>query len=309
MNWKIKNAMFYLFEGVPFGDKLYYLMQKYITKSVWVDDSHFRCYFETKVKNHLEVIRKYGNRRIDESVFFEFGAGWDMLAPIGFGIGGGQRYIAVDLNDYAHPELVKNTMELYSRNRDFIEKYYDSDVFSTQYARIDDIDGTLELIKELFHIEYYAPMDAGNTPFNSASIDYVISNVSLEHIPYEDVRRIFKECYRLLKADGILSVTVDYSDHWQHTDNRISVFNYMKYSEKRWKKYNPSIHYQNRLRQSDYLRLLKESGFEIIQQIPSYREDEREILKGIEIDEYFKKYSFEELLLRDEHFIAKKCKG
>ena len=88
MHWKTKNALFHLFESIPFGDKAYYLMQKYITKSVWVDDAHFKSYFDTKVKRHLDAIQEFGSSKIADSTFFEFGAGWDMLAPIGFGMGG-----------------------------------------------------------------------------------------------------------------------------------------------------------------------------------------------------------------------------
>lgn len=44
MNWKMKNVMFHVFGILPLGDRAYYLLQKYITKSVWVDDAHFKNY-------------------------------------------------------------------------------------------------------------------------------------------------------------------------------------------------------------------------------------------------------------------------
>lgn len=307
MNWKMKNAMFFILETIPFGERVYYLFQKYITGSVWVDDAHFKSYFETKVKIHLETIEEFGKSKIHDSTFFEFGAGWDMLAAIGLARGG--TYIAVDLNNYAHPELVRNTIDLYKRNASFLSLFYDRnelDEDGTKFVQLSfhSSKKLKEDLKRVFNIDYYAPMDAGNTPFHTHSVDYVISNVSLEHIPYKDIDRIFHECHRLLKDDGLLSVTVDYTDHWQHTDPSISVFNYMQYSEKEWKKYNPSMHYQNRLQHSDYVKLLEKNGFAVIKTSVSVRDEERKILEAMAVSDRFDNYSIDELLLRSEHFVA-----
>ena len=308
MNWKVKNTLFHLFEVLPGGEKLYYILQKYVTKSVWVDDTQFKHYYDSKVLKHLEVIDKYGEEDISTASFFEFGAGWDMLAPIGFALEGAKRYVAVDLNCYMRPELVKNTVDLYLRNKEFVincrpisssmqRKMEMMETFSFSSSRIkDDL--------ESLGIEYYAPLDAGNTPFTSDCMDYVISNVSLEHIPYEEINKIFQECYRLMKSGGVISATVDYSDHWQHTDSNISIFNYLRYSDSEWEKYNPKMHYQNRLRRRNYVELLERNGFKVLEIVPY--EGDRQLLDDIEIDERFKKYDFEELRLIGDHFIARK---
>lgn len=305
MNWKVKNRLFFILQNIPYGKFVYYMLQKHLTKSVWLDDKMFIDYYASKVSRHVKSIAEFGDCPINEATFFEFGAGWDMLAPIGFALNDAKRYIAVDLNSYAHPELVKNTLDLYKRNcviDDLKNKYRIDSILS---RKIDTLDKLLYLLKEIFSIEYYAPMDAANTQFKPKCIDYVISNVSLEHIPYKDIERIFKECYRLLKDDGLLSVTIDYTDHYSHTDPNISVFNYMKYSDEQWKAYNPYLHYQNRLKQSDYIALFEKSGFQIIS-IKSKSSSGDFDLSNMTIDERFMKYSHEELLILEDHFLVKK---
>lgn len=313
MNWKVKNAIFCISNMLPNYEWLYYLFQKNITKSVWRSEEELKKAFARKVGDHIPIIRKYGLVSMEDAIFFEFGAGWDMLAPLGFAlIGGVKRYFAVDLNRYIRPELVIEMIGFYG-------KYVDEFMLETgakRHFNIDEVKGKVSMeasgnnllqVLQNIGIEYYAPMDAGNTSFKPDTIDYVISNVSLEHIPKEDIDRIFRECFRILKSGGVISVTVDYTDHWSHTDHSICVYNYLKYGEKEWKKYNPPNHYQNRLRNFDYLELLKSNGFEILECIRGENEpSDIEDFKKIKISDIFNKYSIEELLTRREHFIARK---
>lgn len=229
-----------------------------------------------------------------------------MRTPIGFAIHGKgiKRYIAVDLNRYVHPELLKNTICLYNKNKEIINSEYGHGAID-KIIDIQDED-PLELLRSRYNIEYYAPMDAGSTPFEDGSVDYVISNVSLEHIPREDIDRIFRECYRLLSSGGLMSLSIDYTDYYAHSDSTISVFNYMKYSEDEWEKYNTPTYYQNRLQNSDYKKLLEQNDFEIIDNIKITNESDVRILKTIQIFDCFKKYDEDDLLIRGGLFIARK---
>ena len=109
-------------------------------------------------------------------------------------------------------------------------------------------------------------MDAAKTVFEDGSIDACISTNTLEHIPENSIRLIFKELQRVLKANGVVSARIDYSDHYAHTDSSISLLNYLQYSDAEWKKFNHNSHYQNRLRHYDYVELFKSCGFEIVEQ-------------------------------------------
>jgi hypothetical protein len=64
-----------------------------------------------------------------------------------------------------------------------------------------------------------------------------------------------RECHRLCHSGSVLSLKIDYSDHYANADLTISKYNFLRYSAAEWRKYNPSLHYQNRLRHCDYRKI------------------------------------------------------
>lgn len=114
------------------------------------------------------------------------------------------------------------------------------------------------------NIEYVAPADAAATSIESDSVDLVYSNTVLEHVPLEEIRRLFCEAHRVLRPGGFMLHLIDPSDHFAHSDGSISGINFLQFSEMEFRKYNTCFLYQNRLRASAYRRLVLESGFEIV---------------------------------------------
>ena len=53
-------------------------------------------------------------------------------------------------------------------------------------------------------------------------------------------------------------------DHYSFFDPGISAFNFLKFSEPTWSLINSSVHYQNRLRASDFRRLHEDAGFRLL---------------------------------------------
>ena len=115
---------------------------------------------------------------------------------------------------------------------------------------------------EKYKIFYNAPADVSKTNFKNNSLDACISTDTLEHIPKNNLKNILLEIRRILKKGG--SMIIDYSDHYSHTDKNIHPLNFLKFKENEWnKKYNHQCHFQNRLRHSDYKKLLTDIGFNI----------------------------------------------
>jgi hypothetical protein len=78
------------------------------------------------------------------------------------------------------------------------------------------------------------------------------------------IKSIFIELRRVLKDTGIVSIVIDYSDHYAHTDSKITLLNFLNFSETEWEKYNHDCHYQNRLRHYQFKQLFNDCGFEVI---------------------------------------------
>jgi len=122
-----------------------------------------------------------------------------------------------------------------------------------------------------------------------------------------DIPLIFRECSRLLKKCGLMSFIIDYQDHYSYADNRISVYNFLKYSDSTWRWFNPSLHYQNRLRHPDYIRLLQETGFEVVEEKVLPPSDKDLMYLGrAEISARFREtYDLTELGVRRSHIVAR----
>ena len=48
----------------------------------------------------------------------------------------------------------------------------------------------------------------------------------------------------MLRPQGLIRHVIDYSDHYAHADANINEFNYLRFDERQWKKFNPGIHFQ-----------------------------------------------------------------
>ena len=301
INWRYKALLQLAFSNVPFGERLNYLFQRYVTKSLPTTDSEFASIVSI-AKEHIDVMRQYYCRPLREATFYEYGAGWDLIVPLAFYAFGVQHQILVDIRPLLRIDLVNDTIDKYQRlapevpllrkpNRYFDGRQYDFPV----------------LLKEYYGIEYRAPCDARHTGLKSGSIDCITSTNTLEHIPLQDIRMILEECHRLLRNDGLMSFLIDYQDHYSYFDNRISVYNFMQYSDKAWTLFSPPLHYQNRLRHRDYLDLFHGAGFEVVEE---RRKDgtlaDLKTLELVPIDKRFRAYTLPELAVRNALVVVRK---
>lgn len=236
--WKIKSNMFRLIDSLK-ATKVLYFIQKNITKSSYIKELKI----EENWLKHKKALQKYGCT----GLVFEFGGGKSLAQNI-FLSSIVDSQIVVDLNPMLDIDLInKSKNSLLPK----IKLKSDIDIFS-----LDDL--------KKYGIQYLSPYDASKTHLRPNSLDACVSTNTLEHIPIESIKSIFKELNRVLKNSGIVSSVIDYSDHYAYTDSSISLLNYLKYSENEWEKFNHKCHYQNRLRHYEYKQIFEECGFEVI---------------------------------------------
>lgn len=285
MNWKHKACLQYLFSAIPYGEKANYIFQRYITKSLQTKQSKVNANAE-RSKKHILALQKHLTRPIEECIFYEFGVGWDLIGPLTFYSMGVEKQIIIDIQRLSRPELVQES--------------------------IDKMKNVPELMRYPISlnqcgIQYIAPCDARNTGLETESIECITTYNVFEHIPPDDIKLILAECRRILNNDGLMSFKIDYQDHYYDFDKKISVYNFLQYSDSQWKKYNPDLHYQNRLRHKEYLKMFDEAGFEILEE---YRTDgteqDLEVISNLPIDSKFKNFDIEELAVRESRLILRK---
>lgn len=299
MNWKAKAYLQKFLGWLPSGNKINYLFQKYVTKNLPVSDNIF---FEKIVlaKYHYDNFIKYfkcdtEKKYLDKSIFYEFGAGWDLIIPITFYAMGINHQVLIDINKKLKYKLINNTLERFRTKTEKIIQI----IGDYKNSLPDFYINNLENLKELTGVEYFAPMDASNTEFEDNTFDFISNTSTFEHIPVEYIHPIILECKRIMKPGAVMSCIIDLQDHYSYFDSEISVYNFLVYSESEWKKYNHPIQFQNRLRASDYIDYFQQTGLEILEIQKVMPDDsESKILGNLKLDGKFSGYDFDDLSVK-----------
>jgi hypothetical protein len=261
MNWRLKCFAHHL---IPYAPRFFHRsLQKRITGRYFfpVTDENLEAY-----RYHVSNFSKLAK----PANAMEFGAGSNLLTALLLSAAGAQEVLAYDLSRIATVEQVNHVIrQLHGR-------------VPGEWREIGDLDADLF---NLYRIRYLAPADARNTGLKAGSIDFFCSTSTLEHIPSADIESILTECRRLGSAQATFSFIIDYHDHYCSADKSITRVNFYKYSDSLWRFFNPSGHFQNRLRHSDYERIFERSKLLLT--------DNRRVAPHIEIDRTILDQKFE----------------
>jgi SAM-dependent methyltransferase len=286
VRWLGKAALQKAMSALPKAESVNYLFQRHVSRSLPASEAGFRRKFDRAV-SHLDSYAAHGpGRAVNEAVFYEFGAGWDLTVPLSYWALGVDRQVLVDIHSNLRLELVNKA----------VERLKDSgDERLIRRPGAADISSAAEL-EERFGIAYVAPRDARATGFETASVDFVSSTNTLEHIPAKDLGPILAECRRLLRPDGVMSSRIDLRDHYSYFDGSLSPYNFLRYSDRAWRAFNSRLLYQNRLRRPDYVGAFADAGLEIVEEVPSSGDEPAlALLRELELAPRFRGYPFEEL--------------
>ncbi len=291
--WQIKSFAQKLLSPLPFGENLNFFLQKHVTRNIHSSEGSVKEAFEN-ARLHLDAIRRHVSQSLSESLFYEFGAGWNLVGPIAFWCLGVKRQICIDLLRHVRWNLVNDSIELLrSANIPGAVRIPERSVNS------------LEDLFRYYAIEYKAPCDARRTGLPARSINVVTSTYTLEHIPPNDLLLILQECSRILVDGGVMSHLIDYQDHYSYFDPSITRYNFLRYDARAWRWFNSSLHFQSRLRHKDYLQLLGNAGFNCVQDCPRLNPQNFYELRSVPIAEEFRHtYSEEELAVWSAHIVS-----
>lgn len=299
MNFKYKCLIQSVFSVLPKGELLNYIFQKKISKTLPPNDDVFIEKVETAYSHYINF-KKYNELINTHGKYYEFGAGWTLTIPLTMTLLGFEVY-CIDIRKLIIPQLINDSLNKFCLNKNRLPFIFEKNVTPVNNNEI------LKELNKQYKLNYIAPKDARETGFKKNSFDFISSSATLEHIPKNDILSILKECYRILSPGGVLSMTIDYKDHWAYFDKEVSIYNFLKYSDKQWKKYNPSLHYQNRLRHSDYLELISQTEFKILKVLPQLPINKEKIeLETLSLSNKFKKYNIDDLAIKGSEIVLVK---
>ncbi len=304
----IKAAIQKTISIIPYSEKTNYFFRRNIARSLPVNKDTFFRMIDIGMRHYNKYIKYCESNELSKVYFYEFGAGWDIIIPLLFFSLGIKKQTLVDIRQNLNDKLINNTLEKYLNYKIELENMLGRSIEDEHYSvKIKSVND----IRERFGITYLAPCDARNTGLASESIDFISSTSTFEHIPEQDIIKILRECYRILKPNGIISSLIDMKDHYSYFDKTISNYNYLKYSDERWPLFNSPLSFQNRARYPDYIDMIGEAGFEVIeQQVERPDNIDVDILSHIALaDKYRSKYDFEDLGVKSLWIVLKKVRS
>ncbi len=289
---------------VPLQQEAQHLFQKYITRSLKPGD-RTRQRMTTEWKHLHPLVDQ--NISLNNLQCLQFGAGYDLLGPIAFYMFGIDNQTVLDLRSLIRFEVVNNLVRALHEWRHDLEEQFQHpmrDPGSTEVRNTNDL-------LERFGIDYRAPSDARDTQLPEGSFDFISTTSTLEHIPDQDLKLVLKEAYRLLRPGAYSSHIWDMTDHYQHKINSVSQFHFLHFQSGVWDRFlNCRYIYQNRMRNPEYLAILKDVGYEIVEEENQLAgAEEIEKLKRLRIAENFSHLPLDVLSIRNTRALVRKPGG
>jgi len=297
--WKLKAGLQRAFSVLPAGDRVNYLFQKHVTRTYPMSDEHLREAVTIGL-DHVRGLNDTFGRGLTKARFFEFGAGWDLHMPLVLWALGIEHQVVVDIRPLARADLVADVVRRLA-GRAQVGAF----VRLPPTPPAGDFD--LRAYLQSLGIDYRAPSDARATGLRPGSIDVVTSTNTMEHIPQAELPAILAELCRILADDGLMSFRIDYQDHYAYFDRSISVYNFLTLNDRSWRRWNPSLHFQNRMRHREHLAVLDEAGFAVLaDELRAGDASDLDILRKLPLAPQFTTVPLEELAVRSARLVLAK---
>jgi hypothetical protein len=267
-HWLIKSATHRVISWLPRRQFWNGLLQSYITKSTELTPK----VFEDKVREcqrHLEAMA-LGEARRQQTGFtvLELGTGWLPIITVGLHLCGAREIWSVDIDPLLRKDRVRQLVELFRDYGQSGKLHSLLPAVSSErlhgLASLIPFTGLEEPAAFLGRLNIHILIqDARHLPLPEHSIDFFESSGVLEYIPPPVLHGIFREFHRLASPGAAMSHRLNLVDQFSYFDSSLTPFNFLKYSAAQWRWLNSPLIWQNRLRISDYRRLLDETGFEL----------------------------------------------
>jgi hypothetical protein len=268
VRWLAKSALQNAISVLPGGVAVNGLLQRFGTGSVVMTPERVVARLVRVGGRHVEHQRRFGEQPLERSTVVEVGTGFVPLLPVGLFLAGAA---AVHTYDVARLSNTARTLDLLHQ----IVASADSGALEREcpwtlpdrLARLREIAADpptgLDPLLAAMSITYHVG-DATRSGLDARSVELFVTNNVFEHVPAGVISALLSEAHRTGVPGALLSHHIDLRDHYAKFDRSVSVYNSLRYSSRQWRYLNSRMEPQNRLRHSDYLRLVDEAGFDLL---------------------------------------------
>jgi hypothetical protein len=298
-HWLIKSTIHRVISWLPNSGAWNELFQKYVTRSIVLTPEQFTGKLG-EARRYLEHQRQFTASTKTEFTVLEVGTGWHPTIPLALYLCGAGDIWTFDIDSHLSrsrltqlldlfmaadtqgrlvrllPRLIKSRMEHLRAWRSFAAR-----------------EGPEAWLKRLqIHA---AVCDARNTGLKPGSVDFIFSSGVLEYIPPAILRDLMREFRRVASSRAVMVHRLNLVDQFAYFDKSLSPFHHLKYTEEQHRRWSSPLIWQNRLRVSDYRRLLAETGFTL--KAEDSTSGAKVDLDRVEVSLEFLRYTTEDVLV------------
>ena len=297
-HWILKAAVQRSIALLPRSQSWNYLLQKYVTRSIELDEGRLRTYLQLYARRHIE--NWFFSHLKSDFTVMELGTGWYPVIPIAFYLCGASKIWTIDKQPLLRPANVRRAVQL------FVDLAQRQELMALLPRVQADRLAALLSLNNNGHVVPYSEMlarlnihvlvlDARRTGLEQGSVDFFFSNAVLSEIPEHILLAIFAEFRRVASSEATMSHYVSLVDPYVSFDDAVTPFHFLQYADRTWRLLNNSLHYHNRLRIPDYRRIHGSAGFRIL--LEDNERGSPEDLEKVRLAKEFQRYSRDELLV------------
>jgi hypothetical protein len=257
-SWLIKAAVQGTASLLPRAEQLS-LAVKRATRTLKLDEATVLTKFR-RCRQHLDQWAEHRGGDADDLSVLELGTGWFPITPIGFALCGARKVWTLDQVSHLSSLQVRDTLSIFQK---LAREGRLEGASAARVERLASSSGGVDALLDAVGVERIVG-DARTHDLGGRKVDFIISNNTLEHIPYDVIRDIFAQFRKIGSERVLMSHWIDMSDHYMNFDASIGPYNFLRFSPRVWRLFNNDLQYQNRLRVPDFRELHEASGWKLL---------------------------------------------
>ena len=282
------------------------LLQKHATGSLVLTDDFFveRLGVASKHLDHYEL---YAGRKDRPPSVLEIGTGWFPVVPIALWLCGCDRVRTFDITRHLSPARLATTLAAFSAaaEHDALREHLPR-LRPERLAELRQLSNRHghSVDRQLPPGVTYHVGALEDIPADRGFADLIVSYSVFLHLPPERLEHTLATLWRAARpGSAVMSHWIDMSDLNAYFDPSISRLNFLRFSDRLWALISNPIAPVNRLRPSDFRRLLDAAGFAIVGE-ETIQAPMAEIAH-VPLATCFRRYGLDDLLTLDAWFVCK----
>lgn len=270
-----------------------------------------------KCLSNLKTLRNDVNFDMQGARVLELGTGWHGVDIILFHLLGAEQITTVDHWPHLSLESIRVQIETIDAKRGLLdfevlgrkEEIYDR--LDTLARAATDSNVLSELLNSMdVSYEIVKRCDVTNVNLPNESIDLFYTESVLQRIPERTLTRILSHVgHNLLSPNGVVFARTDQSDinTQEHVDRNAWGLEYLKHSDWFWNLLcSEKLNYQNRLRESDFIKLFERGAIHVLKPHSVAREEDVKRLQGLRLARRFRNHDLHDVAIKHSTILGRK---